>query len=173
MPPPERLPRRPPRPTAVGRSSHGTRTSVPPNSCPFASSLATVVAVKARTRIVFFPSESKRWGYYVLAPKVHPSIRQPSGWWCWECDALCERQPEDKSELRRKLASDPEYKQVWNDEWIPKQRHLIKQCIARGDDRLPRQAKRVATHEQGSESRVFIPGTWIEEKIPREVPRQS
>ena len=111
-----------------------------------------------------FPDEHKRWAYYVLNTMMHPTIRQPSGLWCWECDSLCEHQPEDKDTLKGKLGSDPEYRRVWTEEWLPRQRVMIAAAISRGDDRLPRQSKRACFHEEGQEQRVFVPGIWIESK---------
>ena len=111
-----------------------------------------------------FPDEHKRWAYYVLNTMMHPTIRQPSGLWCWECDSLCEHQPEDKDTLKGKLGSDPEYRRVWTEEWLPRQRVIIAAAISRGDDRLPRQSKRACFHEEGQEQRVFVPGSWIESR---------
>ena len=70
----------------------------------------------------FFPKEYRRWGYYLIVPRLDLVVRQPSGWWCWECDTLTEGQPEDKNKLRTRLMEETEYKRVWNEEWIPKQR---------------------------------------------------
>ncbi len=111
----------------------------------------------------FFPKEYARWGYYSLISKVHPTIKQPGGWWCWECDGLADHQPEDKAQLKEMLYGDPVYKQRWNEEWLPKQRTLIAVFMARGEDRLPKQSKRVAIHEEQTEGRVYIPGTWMEQ----------
>ena len=90
------------------------------------------------TKDHFFPDEFVRWAYYTIVPKVHPTIRQPSGWWCWECDSLADRQPEDKAALKNKLEEvEGEHKQRWREEWLPKQRTVIHELIARGLDHLP------------------------------------
>ena len=85
----------------------------------------------------FFPDEYVRWAYYTIVPKLHATIRQPSGWWCWECDSLADRQPEDKAALKDKLEEKGEYRQRWTEEWLPKQRAVIHEGIARGLDHLP------------------------------------
>ena len=108
-----------------------------------------------------FPQDHKRWGYYTLCPKAHPTIKQPSGWWCWECDSLCEHQPEDKMALKGKLEDqqESEYRRVWNEEWLPRLRGAIAAAVSRGEDKLPPQKKRSAYHEEARRIACTSPAT--------------
>ena len=58
----------------------------------------------------YFPDEYLRWGYYTLQPKLDAMVKQPSGLFCWECDAQSESEPCDKASLIDMLKAPKETK---------------------------------------------------------------
>ena len=112
-------------------------------------------------RDYFFPQEYRRWAYYISMPKLS-EVKQPHGSWCFECDTQCDTLTETKVEIAG-LLRQKEYSETWNAVWLPKTRERIATQIEKGLDRLPKQSKRKISLEHASESRIFVPGTWLVE----------
>ena len=136
-----------------------------------------------------------------MQPKLDAMVKQPSGLFCWECDAQSESEPCDKASLIDMLKAPKEtkkdedeatgkdgnvtdaeasstghndFRKEWIDVKLPKVRTRVREMIRDGRARLPREPKSKVFEDAGQQNRVYVEGTWLESKVyKRQFPKPA